>query len=124
MFYKGKVHKIIFESQVNKNNTKNSNNYLAALYLLCAEKELWNVAKYKVTRREINFKAIGCNTLSVYGYTLYKMAQDIYTGSIHLTFRDVCNKYLINDKMFEIFQTALRICREGYSFIEFTKTFN
>ena len=123
MFYKGKIHKLVFEEQVNRNNAKSSNEYLAALYLLCAEKGLWDVAKHSVTKRTIDFEAVGRHSLTPYGYLLYKTAQDIYTGSVHLTLKDVCDKYLVGEKMFEMFLTALRIGRGGYSYIGISKVF-
>ncbi len=124
MYYKSRVHRIIYEDQIIKNNTKCSEEYLAAVYLLCAEKELWKVARYAISKRTIDFEEIGRHSLSLYGYSLYKTAQDIYTGSTHLTLKDIRDKYLIGEKMFEMIITALRIGREGYSFIGISKVFN
>lgn len=124
MFYKGKVHKRIFEEQINKNNSKSSNKYLAALYLICAEKKLWNIARPFVTKRKIDFAGIAHYCLSINGYTLFSVAQDIYTGSTHLTFKEIYDKYIIDELMFEMILTALRIARDGYSFVGISKKFN
>ena len=61
MYYKNKTHQRIFEEQVNGNPCKCPNEYLAALYLLTADRELWNAAKRVIGRKEIDFPTITGN---------------------------------------------------------------
>jgi hypothetical protein len=111
MYYKGKMHRKVFEDQVKRNPCKSSDAYWAAVYLLCADKELWRCAQYIVYKKRINFSALRHKGLGENAYALFKTAQDIFTGTTHLPFRDLCNPYVVSDKVFDLIMTALRIAR-------------
>lgn len=124
MYYKNKVHQKIFNKQAERNPCKSSNKYLAAVYLLTADRELWNTAKYEVERKDINFSKLKPKELSAEGYTIFVVAKDIYIGDTHITIKDICDRYLIPDKLFELFVTAIHICRFGCSYTDIKKSFN
>lgn len=50
---------------------------------------------------------------AVIQYTVFIVAKDIYDGETHITLKDICDRYLIPDKLFELFVTAIHICRLG-----------
>lgn len=124
MYYKNKTHQRIFEEQVNGNPCKCPNEYLAALYLLTADRELWNAAKRVIGRKEIDFPTIRPKEFTTNGYTVFIVAKDIYDGETHITIKDICDRYLVPDKLFELFVTAIHICRLGYTYTGIEKVFN
>ena len=124
MYHKNKTHQRIFEEQVNGNPCKCSNEYLAALYLLTADRELWNSAKRVIGRKEIDFSTIRPIEFTTISYTVFVVAKDIYNGETHITLKDICDRYLISDKLFELFVAAIHICRLGYSYLGIKKVFN
>ena len=124
MYYKNKTHQRIFEEQVNRNPCKCSNRYLAALFLLTADRVLWNAAKYVIERKEIDFAQIRPKEFTTNGYTVFIVAKDIYDGETHITLKDICDRYLVPDQLFELIVTAIHICRLGYTFIGIEKVFN
>lgn len=78
MYYKNKTHQRIFEEQVNGNPCKCPNEYLAALYLLTADRDLWRAAKYEIERKVIDFSKIRPKEYTTNNYTVFIVAKDIY----------------------------------------------
>ena len=124
MYYKNQTHQRIFEDWITRSPYKCSNKYLAALYLLTADRELWRTVKWDVQRKSINFSLICPKRVSINSYTIFAVAKDIYNGETHITIKDVCDRQLVLDKMFDLFVTAIHICRFGYSYIGINKVFN
>lgn len=124
MFYKGRVHMKIFVELVTRNPNQCSNGYLAALYLLCSDKDLWNSVKSTVGKNTIGFDHFELQNMTTHGYALCQIAQDICTGSTHITLNDLCNSYLVGNQLFELVLTALRIGREGYAYLGISMEFN
>ena len=114
MYYKNKTHQRIFEEQVNSNSFKCSNEYLAALYLLTADRELWSATK-RVIGRKIDFSKIRPKEYTTNNYTVFVVAKDIYHGGTHITLKEIGDRHLVPDNLFELFLTAIRICRSGRS---------
>lgn len=123
MYYKNKIHQKIFEKKVIGNPCKCPNEYLATLYLLAADQELWMVSKRKIGSKSIDFDEIRPRNFTTNRYTLFLVAKDIYTGEMHITFQDLCNRYLVPDTLFELFITAIHIQRLGYPYIGIEKAF-
>ncbi len=113
MNYYGKKHENNFKRHLEKLDNKVSNAYLASIYLLSAGGELWNRAKGSITNKSINFNEIIRCDLNTYSYTLYKVAQDIYTNSTHINLFYICDKGIVTDKAFDLIMTALEIGRNG-----------
>lgn len=113
MNYYGKKHEKIFNNHFKKLDSKVSNAYVASIYLLSSNCELWNRSKSAITNKNIDFnKIIRCG-ISAYSYSLYKVAQDIYTDSTHINLFDICDRRIITDKAFDLIMTALEIGRNG-----------
>ena len=98
--------------------------YLAALYLLTADRDLWRAAKYEIERKVIDFSKIRPKEYTTNNYTVFIVAKDIYDGETHITLKDICDRYLVSDKQFDLFVTAIHICRLGYPYTGITKVFN
>lgn len=124
VYYKNVIHQQIFENRVNRNPCRCSNKYLAALYLLTANKELWDASKQIIGRKSINFSRIIPKNFTATGYTLFTVAKDIYVGEIHITIKDLCDRQLVSDQLFDLFLSAFYISRLGYAYIGIEKAPN
>ena len=124
MKFKNETHGFIYKTFIATNPYKLPAPFLAASYLLSAEKELWKRSKKAFHRKQIFFDEIPRTGLSPYAFALLHLAQDIYTGSHYVTLRDVADPYLISDKTFELVTEAIGLCREGYSRLGIGKQFN
>lgn len=111
MFFRNEIHKKVFQKQMSKLQGKPSNLYIAATYLLCADKTLWDYSKYVISENIINFKQLGCASLSPHGYTLFRIAQDIYTGTTHVKINELCNRYVVTADIFKLITTAIWLGR-------------
>lgn len=123
MKYKNEAHQHIFTAYVALSPYKYSNRFLAAIFLLSAEKELWFRAKKAIEKKQIDFDRIPRTDLSSYGYALLQLAQDFYTGSQHVTLQDLGDPYLISDRTCMMIIQAIGICREGYDYIGTNRKF-
>jgi hypothetical protein len=124
MYYMGKAHQFRFARAVKKNTHKCPKDYLAVLYLLSADHDLW---LNTITIREdktINFAVASVQDMTAEQYTLFKAAQDIYTGSVYISLQDLCDYYAIPDQLANAILEAVRIARKGYPHIGIKKPFN
>ena len=111
MFFRNEIHKKVFREQMSKLKGKPSNLYIAATYLLCADKTLWDYARYTVGAQSIDFNQLEHISLSPHGYTLFRIAQDIYTGTTHIKINELCNRYVVTDDILKLIKTAVNIGR-------------
>ena len=121
MYYLGKAHRHRFENMVRENPHKCANGYLAALYLFCADRDLWRVANKIAQGQQINFANYKRSDLTVEQYALVKVAQDIFTGSTHINLQDLGDSYSVSERVFKAILVALRIARLGGSYIGINK---
>lgn len=76
----GKIHQDIFEKQIElyqKQGHMLSNRFAAALFLLTADKFLWNKSKYHIKPNQINFSEIDIKGIEPNAYVLFKYAKDL-----------------------------------------------
>lgn len=111
MFFRNEIHKKVFQKQMSKLQGKPSNLYIAATYLLCADKTLWDYARYTVGAQSIDFNQLEHISLSPHGYTIVRIAQDIYTGTTHIKINELCNRYVVADDILKLIKTAVHIGR-------------
>lgn len=111
MFFRNEIHKKVFQKQMSKLKGNPSNQYVAAIYLLCADKTLWDFAKHIVGENKIDFKRLEDASLSPRGYTLFRIAQDIYTGTTHVKINELCNRYVVTADTFKLITTAICLGR-------------
>lgn len=116
MIFRSKEHMQIFKRNLDYYSkcTENlSNDFLATIYLLTADIKLWLMADKYVKTESINFSNVRLKGISVNGYTLFRVAQDIYTGTNYLPISDLANKKIVSPQIFDIIQTAMLIRRNG-----------
>lgn len=111
MFFRNEIHKKVFQKQMSKLQGKPSSLCVAAIYLLCADKKLWDFARYTVGAQSIDFNQLEHISLSPHGYTLVRIAQDIYTGTTHIKINELCNRYVVTDDILKLIKTAVNIGR-------------
>ena len=121
MYFRDAAHKRNFVSRVKRNPNKCDNDYLAALYLLTADKTLWLTAQKEITNEKISIEDINIRGISPMGYMLIKVASDIKEKSTYLSLADIGDKHLVSNEEFRIIITALKISRRGYEVIDCVK---
>ena len=117
--YRSNLHKKIFENQVKNNPCICSNQYLATLYLITADSDLWRRVKDKVSNQEIRMREIDRREISILGYVLLDVAADFLYGTSNLSIQDLSDAYLFYDRTFLLVMEAIRICRYGYKVLDF-----
>lgn len=123
MIFKNTTHAMIYKTFVITAPYKFSNQFLAAAFLLSASKETWHRAKLAFHKKTIDFAGISKSGLTEYGYALVSIAQDLYEGTTHVNLYDLCDKYVIQNNLFDLVVAAMHISRGGYEEIGINKTF-
>lgn len=123
MYFRGTVHKKRFDKRISENPCKCNNAYISAVYLLSANYDAWRSARRYISDKEIDF-SFEVKDLPGETYTVISVAKDLYMGTSHINLCDICDKYLISSRMFELIITAIHIRREGYDFIGIKPEFN
>jgi hypothetical protein len=90
MFYRGKDHQRNFENAL-FGLPNESPAIQSAIYLLTSDNKLWSNAKKHVNKSSIDFCNIKLTGTDVDAYTLLKTAQDLYSGTKHITIYDLSN---------------------------------
>lgn len=117
MIFINTFHQNTFMNQYNRLNHENSK-LLSAVYLLSADKRLWDCAWSFVYKNGISFAKIKPKHLSADGYTLFCAARDIYLGSRHFSLSELADPAVINRSGFCLVLNAMGIRRYGYSYIK------
>lgn len=118
MTYIDEKHMTAFTEAIKKSNKKNYA-LLSAVYLLSANRKLWNAIKKYVKRNEIHFGMFYLRDGSEDAYTLLCAAKDLYLGTKHLTLGDLADTDLISKRMFGIICNAMAIRRFGLAAVRF-----
>ena len=116
MFYKGTEHKRKFKQEltmISGRLTVITPAFLAALFLLTSDNKVWNRTYQSVRTDEIDFKDVQLRGISSREYALFKAAQDIYSGTNHLTIDDITNSEIIDDNLLHLITNALLVRRYG-----------
>ena len=117
MYFKTDMHRRIYLERLRSNPYKCTREYLSALYILTADDQLWKASRNSVKHTEIRFSVIRVRKPTVTTYALFKVASDLYCGTSYISCKEICDKYLITDKHFELILTAMHIRRDGYEYL-------
>ena len=117
MYFRNRMHERIYFDLVRRSSCKCTEKYLASLYILTADKHLWKASRYKINPTRIRFDAIRIYGTKSIGYILLKVASDLYQDTSYTSYKELCDKYLISDKYFELIITAMHIRRYGYDYL-------
>lgn len=116
IMFKSALHRKNFTEFISPKNPdyySNRSEFIAAVFLLSADKLLWERSKSAFTRYSVNFGLIGLNGISTEGYALYKAAKAVYSGDSDISLSELCDWRLIDDPtMLTIFAGAM-LRRDG-----------
>lgn len=98
--FKNYYHRKNFAEYISPKNSdyySNCSEFIAAVFLLSADKFLWERSKSALTRYSVNFNSIDLSGISTEGYALYKAARAVYNGDSGISLGELCDWTLIDD---------------------------
>ena len=98
--FKNYYHRKNFAEYISLKNSdyySNRSEFIAAVFLLSADKFLWERSKSALTRYSVNFDSIDLSGISTEGYALYKAAKSVYNGDSDISLSELCDWTLIDD---------------------------
>lgn len=87
--------------------------YLAAMFLLTADKELWERCIFHIAAPRIYFQDISITGLDEPGYTLYQNAKDFYVSQPHIDEDWLSDPKETDDELFALLMAAFVIRAYG-----------
>ena len=102
-----------FISPKNSNYYSNRSEFIAAVFLLSADKLLWERSKNAIARYAVNFDMIDLNGISTEGYALYKAAKTVYSGDSDISLSELCDWTLIDDPTMLTIFAGVMLHRNG-----------
>lgn len=86
---------------------------IAAVFLLSADKLLWERSKVAIARYGVNFDLIDLTGISTDGYALYKAAKTVYNGNSDISLSEFCDWTLLDDPTTLTIFTGVMLRRNG-----------
>lgn len=100
-------------SPKNSNYYSNRGEFIAAVFLLSADKLLWERSKKVIVRYVVNFDLIDLSGISTEGYALYKAAKTVYNGDSDISLSELCDWTLIDDPTMLTIFAGVMLHRNG-----------
>lgn len=116
--FENAFHEKQFKNQI-ENLAFDDGNYLAAMYLLTADRRIWGSIGKKISQKGISYDLI-TKLNSDEEYVLFQVAKDIIDGTKHVTLSDISNAGIVKPKMFLIICKAISIYRYGIGAVGIT----
>lgn len=117
VFFINNKHKKLFTELLDSSRGKmmvRSSRYIAAVFLLSADEELWKMVETDVTDIGIFFDNIIIHGVNTKQYVLYHMAKEIYTGDKFISEDELADSDLISDEMYALILHAYFISVGGF----------
>ena len=124
MIYRDERHEHTFEKEVSMRPDSVSRALLAALYLLTADRNLWNQVKDHISLRRVYVEDMRPKNLTGTSYVYFAAAKDIMSGTRNIQLMEIADPALLSMKSYMILCTALAIRAYGVekaSRIQFNK---
>lgn len=102
-----------FISPKNSNYYSNRNEFIAAVFLLSADKLLWERSKSAIASYAVNFDMIDLSGISTEGYAFYKAARTVYDGKSDVSLSELCDWTLIDDPTMLTIFAGVMLHRNG-----------
>lgn len=112
MNFASKIHCQLFREAV-KNRGDSDPKVLSAIYLLTAQRRLWNKVKPCVLKNDIKFTEMNQTGYTPDEYTLINCSKDICLRTRYMTVSELSDVRLISPRMYDVISTALKIARTG-----------
>ncbi len=114
--FKSALHRKTFTEYITE-NVKNPylsrNEYIAAVFLLSADKFLWKKARSALTGYSVNFKSIDITGITTEGYALFTAAKAVYHGSADISINELGDVNLIDDSIVMTIFAGIMLFRDG-----------
>jgi len=91
--------------------------YIAALFLLAADTDLWGQSRGHVMPGRIDFCSIPGGGLGTTAYSLFEAARAIYYA-YGIDERRLCDRHTVSDELFDLIMDAKAISRYGMRWLE------
>ena len=109
MIYRDERHQHTFEKEAAMRPDTVSRALLAALYLLTADRNLWNQVRDHISLRRMYVEDMRPKNLTGTSYVYFAAAKDILTGSRNIQLMEITDPALLSMKSYMILCTALAI---------------
>ena len=109
MIYRDERHQHTFEKEVVMRPESVSRALLAALYLLTADKNLWNQVKDHISLRRMYVEDMRPKNLTGTSYVYFAAAKDIMSGTRNIQLMEIADPALLSMKSYMILCPALAI---------------
>lgn len=113
MIYRDDRHHHTFEKEAAMRPESISRALLAALYLLTADKNLWNQVKDHISLRRVYVEDMRPKNLTGTSYVYFAAAKDILSGTRNIQLMEIADPALLSMKSYMILCTALAIRSYG-----------
>ena len=113
MIYRDDRHHHTFEKEAAMRPESISRALLAALYLLTADKNLWNQVKDQISLRRVYMDEMRPKNLTGTSYVYFAAAKDILSGTRNIQLMEIADPALLSMKSYMILCTALAIRSYG-----------
>ncbi len=87
--------------------------YAAAVFLLSADKELWEKVCMHVADTRIYFDRVRLGGVTLAEYILFHAAKDVYYGTKHISLSELADRELVADELLRLIVNALVIEKCG-----------
>lgn len=114
--FKSTLHRKTFTEFITanvKNPYLSRNEYIAAVFLLSADKFLWKKARCALTGYSVNFKSLDIAGISTEGYALFTAAKAVYHGSADISINELGDANLIDDSIVMTIFAGIMLFRDG-----------
>lgn len=114
--FKNYFHRRNFMEYVSPKNPEYYSNrceLIAAVFLLSADKLLWERSKKAIARYGVNFDLIDLTGISTEGYALCKAAKTVYNGNSDISLSEFCDWTLLDDPTTLTIFTGVMLRRNG-----------
>ncbi|MCI1965082.1 MAG: hypothetical protein LKJ17_02950 [Oscillospiraceae bacterium] len=92
---------------------KNNDQFLATLFLLTADHELWEWSKSHIYLTKVDFKSIHLKGIDTNRYAVYQTAKTIFTGKEYIKLNEIADESLIDEKTFQAIIHAILLAKYG-----------
>lgn len=113
MIYRDERHQHTFEKEAVMRPESTSRALLAALYLLTADRNLWNQVRDHISLRRVYVEDMRPKNLTGTSYVYFAAAKDILSGSHTIQLMEIADPALLSMKSYLILCTALAIRAYG-----------
>lgn len=114
--FKSALHRITFTEFIStnvRNPYLSRYEYVAAVFLLSADKFLWKRSRNALTAYSVNFDHLNLSGISTESYALFTAAKAIYHGDADISINELCDTDLVDDATVMTIFAGIMLVRNG-----------